>query len=38
MKILTVLWRAGFNISNMGPKVKYDELGDNRFYSNKFKD
>ena len=24
-------WRAGFNISNMGPKIKYDEVGQENF-------
>jgi hypothetical protein len=32
------IWRAGFNISNMGPKIKYEELGDEDFHTNKFKD
>jgi hypothetical protein len=29
--------RAGFNISNMGPKVKYDELGDKNFIPTNLK-
>jgi hypothetical protein len=24
-------WRAGFNISNLGPKIKYDEVGQENF-------
>lgn len=24
-------WRAGFNISNVGPKLKYDDLGQENF-------
>ena len=31
------LWRAGFNISNMGPKVKYEELGKNNFIPTNLK-
>jgi hypothetical protein len=31
------IWRAGFNISNMGPKVKYDELGDKDFIPTNLK-
>ena len=31
------VWRAGFNISNMGPKIKYDELGENNFIPTNLK-
>lgn len=28
-------WRAGFNISNVGPKIKYDEVGQENFLPTK---
>ena len=31
------LWRFGFNISNMGPKMKYEELGKNNFIPTNLK-
>ncbi len=31
------IWRAGFNISNMGPKMKYEELGKNNFIPTNLK-
>jgi len=31
------VWRAGFNISNMGPKIKYDELGTKNFIPTNLK-
>jgi hypothetical protein len=31
------MWRAGFNISNLGPKVKYNELGDADFIPTNLK-
>ena len=31
------LWRLGFNISNMGPKMKYEELGKNNFIPTNLK-
>ena len=30
-------WRAGFNISNLGPKLKYDELGQENFLPTQLK-
>jgi hypothetical protein len=29
-------WRAGFNISNIGPKIKYDDLGQENFLPTNF--
>lgn len=29
-------WRAGFNISNMGPKIKYDDIGQENFLPTNF--
>ncbi|PQB04986.1 type IX secretion system outer membrane channel protein PorV [Aureitalea marina] len=29
-------WRAGFNISNIGPKLKYDDLGQENFLPTNF--
>ena len=31
------VWRAGFNISNMGPKIKYEELGKKNFIPTNLK-
>ena len=31
------IWRAGFNISNMGPRMKYEELGKNNFIPTNLK-
>ena len=31
------IWRAGFNISNMGPKIKYEELGKKNFIPTNLK-
>ena len=31
------IWRFGFNISNMGPKMKYEELGKNNFIPTNLK-
>jgi hypothetical protein len=31
------IWRFGFNISNMGPKINYDELGDKNFIPTNLK-
>ena len=31
------LWRFGFNISNMGPKMKYEELGKNNYIPTNLK-
>ena len=31
------VWRSGFNISNMGPKIKYDELGTKNFIPTNLK-
>ncbi|MDA8587625.1 type IX secretion system outer membrane channel protein PorV [Flavobacteriaceae bacterium] len=31
------LWRFGFNISNLGPKIKYDELGEENFIPTNLK-
>ena len=31
------LWRAGFNISNLGPRMKYEELGRKNFIPTNFK-
>lgn len=31
------LWRFGFNISNLGPKMKYEELGKNNFIPTNLK-
>ena len=31
------LWRFGFNVSNMGPKMKYEELGKNNFIPTNLK-
>ena len=33
----TGIWRAGFNISNMGPRMKYEELGKNNFIPTNLK-
>ena len=30
-------WRAGFNISNIGPKIKYDDAGQESFIPTNFK-
>ncbi|MDY8134527.1 type IX secretion system outer membrane channel protein PorV [Aquimarina sp. 2201CG5-10] len=30
-------WRAGFNISNIGPKIKYDDAGQENFIPTNFK-
>lgn len=30
-------WRAGLNISNIGPKIKYDDAGDENFLPTNFK-
>ncbi len=31
------IWRAGFNISNLGPRMKYEELGRKNFIPTNFK-
>ena len=31
------IWRAGFNISNIGPRMKYEELGKNNFIPTNLK-
>ena len=31
------IWRFGFNLSNLGPKMKYDELGDKNFIPTNLK-
>ncbi|WP_127846587.1 type IX secretion system outer membrane channel protein PorV [Psychroflexus aestuariivivens] len=30
-------WRAGLNVSNIGPKIKYDDAGDENFLPTNFK-
>ena len=32
------IWRAGFNISNIGPRMKYEELGRKNFIATNLKD